>query len=198
MLCVVLSSALIVTGTKLQAWKLCCVTAAKQVWMLCVNYKDGERWQGECSLSDTCVQLWKVQIPVLPLVSRDFQESIIFMFACKEHHQLHHCWWVVSVSEWSWKIQSKWSSQGWANRVSTCQPKQFHVWMNKGHSVTYLLRWLHHFLKNTSCGPSLTDDTVSPSGSLLQLQSFVSDFRGSQISLTYCTCFVRLDSTIDC
>ena len=85
------------------------------------------------------------------------------------------------------EISSKWSPQGWANRASTCQPKMLHVWMKKCQCDTYLLWQLHHFLwekkkkkkKPNSGSSSLSEDTVSPSGSLLQWQSFVSDLEAA-------------------
>lgn len=112
-------------------------------------------------------------------VMKSTGSSLVIIFACKGPHQLHHGWWVVPAREWSWQKSDPNGSLWDEPTVSTCQAKQSHLWMNKRHCASYLLRWLHHFLWkkerwNTSCSPSLTEDTVAPSGCLLQLQSFVS------------------------
>lgn len=76
------------------------------------------------------------------------QESIVVIsFPCKQPHQLASarlgCLCGTMLSR---KIRSNWFSPEWASRVSTCRPKQFHIWMNKCQCATYLWRWLHHFL----------------------------------------------------
>lgn len=113
------------------------------------------------------------------LLSTYFQGSIVITSAFTDPHWLHHCW-VASARSWK-KIRFNWSSQEWANWVSTCQLKQFHV-MNEKMPLWHLsFEMITSFSlgpfcvekRNTSRIASLTEDTVSPSGSLLQLQSFV-------------------------
>lgn len=114
------------------------------------------------------------------------------------------CITAVELSLWENEVernQIQMVFSGWANRVSTCRQKQKRVWINKCHCATYLLGRLHHFYwaKKKTHQPqpaSLTEDTVSPSGSLLQWQSFVSELDFTDIYIAYVMFSLTGDSVL--
>ena len=131
-----------VTGGKLQAWKLRCATAAKQVWMLSVKHEalNVDRRNASWVTYSLCAVMKSIgYTSASSLSAQTLRRALLSFFAYKQPHQLG-------------------SSPGWANRGSTCRLKQFHVWMSKCHlSETITSSSLSHFClkknneKSTNC-----------------------------------------------
>lgn len=96
----------------------CCVTAAKQVWMLSVKHEEAERWQKECFLS----AVTKLQVPVWPqCLAQSPRQSIstVFLLA-NDCYQLHHSWLsYLCVKMEPIPIRSKGLLKEWVDRNST-------------------------------------------------------------------------------
>lgn len=137
----------------------------------------------ECFLSDICEHSWKVQVPALPLCWAKTLGKAVLLFLLAES-PTSCIMAVISVGEWSWKKSDP-------NGVHRREPAESpHVSRNSSmyewiSATVPLISWDDYIIfsekkgNNTSRSTSLTEDTVSPSGSLLQWQRLVPDVQAA-------------------